>query len=521
MKHIKKIFIMFSLIFVLILSSCMFFHGAEHEYGDDVVEVEPTCTEEGKGYRICSKCNYKEEFTIPALGHEYTQYTVEKEAKCEEKGLKKRTCTRCNHVDEEEIDALGHHFDEPVIVTPASCTEDGLMRGECSRCHKYTEETIPALGHDFEGVSWTILVPGDCSHEGTKKALCNRCHNEITVNYGGSHNYQDTEITNSLGHTVIKSTCSGCNDYYYKGIKVDYTKLYGYKKLGTYENGAKLQAMYKKLYDDLNLVFSETKDYTSEDAVISSYAYTEYGLTDNEATIVYATFNNENYQFYFVSSGFSTSIQQTMSGGNVIKTTKTFKLSMNPDFYLRSKREDYESRLEQEFINLSNDLKTKTNKELSNVTDYEKIRYIHDYLCNRLTYAKTTGGQPENSAWAHSIEGLLYYNKGVCETYSETYQLFSLLFGIETICVSGQANGGSGFGAHKWNYTYFNDKWYLMDITWDDQTTIRYDYWLVGNKDDHTPTVTDKNNPVTDNVITFQIDLPTLSTSRYIPYPII
>ena len=521
MKTIKKISIVILTLIIFILSSCMFFHGAEHEFGDDVVVTEPTCTEPGQGYRVCAKCNIKEEFEIPALGHEYTQYTVEKEAKCEETGLKKRTCTRCNHVDEEVIEALGHHFDDPVITLPASCTTDGLMTGECTRCHQHAEEVIPALGHDFDGVSWNVIIPGDCTHEGTKSAECNRCHQNILVNYGGSHNYVDSNITNSLGHTVIKSTCSGCNDYYYKDIEVDYTKLYGYKKLGTYPNGDKLQAMYKKIYEDLDSVFIQTKDYTAEDNVIASYTYTDYGLTENEATVVYATFNNENYQFYFVNSGFSTSIQQTMSGSQVIKESRTMKILMNPDFYLRSKREDYESKLEQELINLSNYLKEKTSKALENVTDYEKIRYIHDYLCNRLTYAKGTGGQPENSAWAHSIEGLLYKSKGVCETYAEAYQLFSLVFGIETICVSGSGDGGSGFGAHKWNYTYFNNNWYLMDVTWDDGTTIRYDYWLVGSKSDHIPTETDRENPASGGVINFQIDLPELASSRYIPYPII
>lgn len=521
MKYTKRLLVIFSIFFTIVLSSCMFFHGAEHEYGDDIVDVEPTCTEAGKGHRICSKCNFKEEFDIPALGHEYTQYTIETEPTCEEKGLKKRTCTRCNHVDEVEIDALGHHFDDPIIVIEATCTDDGLMVGECTRCHKHTEEVVPALGHDFEGATWTILVPGDCTHPGQEKATCNRCHQEITVNYGGSHNYEDSVFYNDLGHGVIKSKCSGCDDCYYKGIEVDYTKLYGYKKLGTYSNGDKLQAMYKKIYEDLDKVFDETKDYTNEDSVIASYAYTDYGLTDNEATIVYSTFNNENYQFYFVNPGFTTSIQQTMSGDTVISTTKTLKISMNSDYYLRSKREDYESKLENELKNLSNYLKEKTSKELIDMTDYEKIRYIHDYLCNELTYAKTTSGQPENSPWAHSIEGLLYKRKGVCETYSEAYQLFSLVFGIETITVSGKADGGSGFGAHKWNYTYFNDKWYLMDVTWDDQTTVRYDYWLVGQKADHEPTPTDVNNPITDNVITFQINLPELASTRYIPYPII
>ncbi len=510
MKIIKKILFVILTLIIFILSSCMFFHGAEHEFGDDVVVTEPTCTEAGSGYRVCAKCNVKEEFEIPALGHSYTQYTIEKEPECEVKGLKKRTCTRCSHVDEVEIDALGHQFDNPVITTPASCTTDGLMTGECTRCHKHAEEVIPALGHDFEGVSWHIIDYGDCTQKGKKEAICNRCHQNIIVSYGGSHNYEDSTITNGLGHTVIKSTCSGCDDYYYKGIEVDYTKLYGYKQLGTYPNGSKLQAMYKKIFEDLYSVFSQTKDYTAEDSIISTYTYTDYGLNENEATVVYATFNNENYQFYFVKSGFTTAIQQYSNGTE----SRTLKISISPDFYLRSKREDYESRLEEELINLSNYLKQKTGKVLNSITYDERIKYIHDYLCKELTYENDT----PNADWAHTIEGLLYKRRGVCETYAESYQLFSLVFGIDTICVSGTADGGTGvWGAHKWNYTQVNDKWYLMDVTWDDQATIRYDYWLVSQKSDHIPTTSDRDHPTSGGVITFQVNLPELASSRYIP----
>jgi hypothetical protein len=57
MKIIKKILFVILTLIIFILSSCMFFHGAEHEFGDDVIVTEPTCTEAGSGYRVCAKCN--------------------------------------------------------------------------------------------------------------------------------------------------------------------------------------------------------------------------------------------------------------------------------------------------------------------------------------------------------------------------------------------------------------------------------------------------------------------------------
>lgn len=41
--------------------------------------------------------------------------------------------------------------------------------------------------------------------------------------------------------------------------------------------------------------------------------------------------------------------------------------------------------------------------------------------------------------------------------------------------------GKSGDGGHAWNYVKMEDgKWYAVDLTWDNQGSIYYDYFLVG-----------------------------------------
>ena len=113
----------------------------------------------------------------------------------------------------------------------------------------------------------------------------------------------------------------------------------------------------------------------------------------------------------------------------------------------------------------------------SGASDYDKVKAIHDYLCNRLVY------NGSNSR-AHTAEGAFYgENKAVCEGYAEAFQILAERFGLTSVMVSGQAYNSSGNPeGHKWNMVRMEDgKWYLVDVTWDDQSGgINYTYMLSG-----------------------------------------
>ena len=112
----------------------------------------------------------------------------------------------------------------------------------------------------------------------------------------------------------------------------------------------------------------------------------------------------------------------------------------------------------------------------SGASDYDKVKAIHDYLCTRLVYA--------NTQRAHTAEGAFYDdNKAVCEGYAEAFQILAERFGLTSVMVSGDAINSSGSPeGHKWNMVKMEDgKWYLVDVTWDDQTSgIHYTYMLSG-----------------------------------------
>ncbi|MBQ2117355.1 MAG: carbohydrate binding domain-containing protein, partial [Lachnospiraceae bacterium] len=77
----------------------------EHEYGEGVVTLEPTCTASGVKTYTCKKCEEKREDSIPALGHVFGGWVTEEEATQERNGRETRTCTRCNEKELREISA--------------------------------------------------------------------------------------------------------------------------------------------------------------------------------------------------------------------------------------------------------------------------------------------------------------------------------------------------------------------------------------------------------------------------------
>lgn len=99
-------------------------------------------------------------------------------------------------------------------------------------------------------------------------------------------------------------------------------------------------------------------------------------------------------------------------------------------------------------------------------SDYFKARKLHDWLIEYMEYDSTN----EQKA---SVYGSLIEKKGVCESYARTYKYILDEIGIENILVTGTATNSTGqTEEHMWNYVKLNDKWYAVDVTWDDPIVI-------------------------------------------------
>ncbi|MCR5613091.1 transglutaminase domain-containing protein [Treponema sp.] len=91
--------------------------------------------------------------------------------------------------------------------------------------------------------------------------------------------------------------------------------------------------------------------------------------------------------------------------------------------------------------------------------DVDKIKYVHDYFCNKVTYddyAKRTGRYSGMLQTAYSA----FVDKNtVCSGYSRAFQMCMNELGIPCSILTNNS--------HAWNIVKINDSWYEIDITAD------------------------------------------------------
>ncbi len=102
-------------------------------------------------------------------------------------------------------------------------------------------------------------------------------------------------------------------------------------------------------------------------------------------------------------------------------------------------------------------------------TDYEKLEFINDYLVEHCAYLSEAMEEPELHTTAFTAYGALIEGKSVCEGYTNAVQLFCEAVEIPCIKVTGSANGGN----HIWNAVYLENKWWMLDTTFNDPIGVQ------------------------------------------------
>ena len=99
-------------------------------------------------------------------------------------------------------------------------------------------------------------------------------------------------------------------------------------------------------------------------------------------------------------------------------------------------------------------------------TPYEKVLYLHDLLIKNTTYSSNL-----DDDMAYTAYGALVNNNAVCEGYSRAMSYLCKKMGVDCILVTGISKELG----HMWNLVKLDDKWYHIDVTWDDaQESIDY-----------------------------------------------
>lgn len=124
-----------------------------------------------------------------------------------------------------------------------------------------------------------------------------------------------------------------------------------------------------------------------------------------------------------------------------------------------------------------------------NMTTAQQVKAIHDYIVLNCQYDYKNYLNGTIPIASYSPRGVLINKKAVCQGYAETFKLFMDALNIPCKFVRGATNGGG----HGWNMVQINNKWYHIDVTWDDPVPdekgrLRYNYFLIPDSkmdDDH------------------------------------
>lgn len=93
---------------------------------------------------------------------------------------------------------------------------------------------------------------------------------------------------------------------------------------------------------------------------------------------------------------------------------------------------------------------------------YQIVKYVHDELCNRISYVDT-GDESE-----HNVYGALVLGKCVCEGYAKAFMYILNKVGIDTYYFAGTSMYEGAVVNHAWNGAYLDGDFYYFDVTWDD-----------------------------------------------------
>ena len=128
------------------------------------------------------------------------------------------------------------------------------------------------------------------------------------------------------------------------------------------------------------------------------------------------------------------------------------------------------------------------------LSEWEKEKYIHDFICDNVTYDKL------KKAYSHEIIGPLGHGVGVCEGIAKSVKVLCDALGIWCMIAVCGNNPEKGIKyRHTWNIIKIGGTYYHLDATFDntlgkdrETSEIRYDYFNLDDSQifrDHEPLI--------------------------------
>ncbi len=222
------------------------------------------------------------------------------------------------------------------------------------------------------------------------------------------------------------------------------------------------KALYNAYLDHIKLGTLE------EPFVINYENITEAEMDIHQQAIeqAYIALINEHSELFFLNGGFGRITRTTTEPSpKDYEVELTFKLT---DSYVSLSGDIKYDQIEDDLnmVLATRDFISQGVQALS--IEYEKYKYIHDYLILNNSYLKT------NDLSHTPVGALVDWETPVCEAYAEAFQLLAHHNGLNSTYVTGVilSNGE----LHAWNNVRLGGTWYFIDVTWDDPVGADLDY---------------------------------------------
>lgn len=182
---------------------------------------------------------------------------------------------------------------------------------------------------------------------------------------------------------------------------------------------------------------------------------TSASLTKEEMKQVYNIFKYHNPQYYYIDN-------------RVITITRGDDIYISPGVYSAfakgADRVEYTKRFQAQADAWQEQIDACS-------TDAQKVRLIHDLIVEKVDYNNGIyeSSFDEDTQYSQSAYSVFCMDKTVCAGYSQAFEMMCNSSGIDSFAVTS--------ATHEWNKVRIDDSWYNVDCTWDDQSTIIYNYF--------------------------------------------
>lgn len=192
----------------------------------------------------------------------------------------------------------------------------------------------------------------------------------------------------------------------------------------------------------------------------------------NEIKKVIEYYKADNPQIFWLKNDFS--LEQQIFTNDIT--------GANLEYYYIDLQEKEQVMFTPSLVNKMNrELELESKKIIDSIpkeyTNYQKAKYVHDYLVSTIKYDKSGN-------FSHNVYGALVDKKAVCDGLSKAYMYLLSQLGIESRIVYGKSEEGI---AHSWNIIKLDDEYYHVDLTWDmpqkNSDTIIYSNFCITDDD--------------------------------------